>query len=277
MTSEPKKIFCIGFVSYFPGKELVENCILLEKFNIPVLIYDNTPIASINKNIFINTIINLKNVTLVRSGENIGLALALQFLNELANEKDFKYLLYLDQDTILKQNIAFLIKLIKKAIKSFSPEVAIQYFLPIKIKKSNNLSVGPNSGSFFNIKVILNYELIPKEYFVEMIDFKIFYEIRRHGLKTLLIDMRDYLDHSNLESLTKIKLIGKTLRLRIYNLKRISEIYLRGIRLIYLCIKSKDFLLSMEITKYLIKLAIYQILARISLLFSNLLKPILIY
>ena len=260
--------FCIGVVTFFPNESTIYNLTKLLKSNIDIIIVDNTPNS--NKKIFSS--LNLKNnFELINNRKNIGLSYAIKQLLDKAVQKGFGSLLYLDQDTLLKvSEISFRKTLIKINNNFYTNNYAVQYLLPFKLTPKYDVIIGPNSGTFFNLKYFKEYDLLPKNFFLEMIDFYLCLYLRKFKLKANYICMESIFDHSNMDSMTFSLVFRKKYYFRIYSFKRLFEIFSKSFFLIKRALYLRDLNFIIVLLNYDIKLFISQLLTLIIFSFGNL-------
>lgn len=260
--------FCIGIVTYFPDSETIDNLRKLLLLDIFVVIIDNTPNISSS---FDDSISSNSNLKLIKNSRNLGLAIGLKKLLKVANNLSFKALLYLDQDTLLaKDKFDYEAFLSGVAKELYLKNYAIQYLSPINMKIKYGVIIGPNSGSFFNVDYFEKYNLIPNDFFVEMIDFYICLYLRRNKLKSNFLKMDDVFNHSNYGSMTYSLNLNKKYFFRLYPFKRLKELIIKAVFILYQAIKFKDLLFIFVLMEYLAKLVTMQLIAFLIFSFRSL-------
>ena len=248
------KKYCLGIITYFPDDQVIQNIKNLCDQNITIILVDNTP------NIEFKLVFNSENIKIIHNKSNLGLSFAMKQLIDIASEMSFESILYLDQDTYLKTKSLVFYKYLDEINAAFdSKSYAIQYLLPMDINMKYGVIIGPNSGSFFNIKFFKKFRIIPSKFFVEMIDFYICLFLRRYKLKSNFIKMDRFLDHSNIGSMTFS--IGKNKKqyFRLYPINRLIELFSNAYYLICKAIQFKDLKFILTLIEYLFKLTGTQI------------------
>ena len=255
--------FCIGVVTFFPNESTIFNLTKLLRSNIDLIIVDNTPNAN---EIKLKSLKLKYNFDLI-DNKNIGLAYGIKQLLDRATRMDFESILYLDQDTLLKvDEIKFRRTLIKINNNFHTANYAIQYLVPFNLKVKHNVIIGPNSGTFFNLKKFNKYDLLPKDFFVEMIDFYVCLYLRKFKLKVNYLCMESILDHSNKDSMTFTLGFRNKFYFRLYSFNRLVEILIKSTFLVKKAFFFSDFNFIFVLLIYNFKLFVSQIL--FSLIFS---------
>lgn len=94
---------CAGIILYNPEIELLEkNIIALESQIGKIFLFDNN---SANHSEIAYVVKKHPNVEYIQSNENKGIAFALEHLLNLADEKNFEWILTMDQDSICSENM----------------------------------------------------------------------------------------------------------------------------------------------------------------------------
>lgn len=185
-----------GIVTYNPSVErLRENLKAIVDQVERVILFDN---GSDNIRSIDSILNDYKNVSVVKSCENIGLASALNSICKIASENNIDWILLLDQDTVCGD------KFIETYYKyELLPKAAI--LCPIMFDKRRRVYVHKEcgdykeiceciqSGALYNVKVLEEVGYFDDWYFIDYIDYDYCMSIRRHGYKiyqvsSLLID-----------------------------------------------------------------------------------------
>ena len=249
------KNYCLGIITYFPDDQVIENIKNLSDPNTTLIIIDNTP-----GNLF-NLDFCSKNIKLINNNSNLGLSFAIKQLIDVASDMSFRTLLYLDQDTFLKTKSSVFYQYLDKINAAFDlQDYAVQYLLPFKINMKYGVILGPNSGTFFNLKYFRKFEIIPRKFFVEMIDFYICLLVRKYKLKSNFINMDKFFDHTNIGSMTFSIGKNKKYLYRLYPINRLIELFRNGNYLFLKAIQFRDFKFLAVLIEYLSKLTFKQIL-----------------
>ena len=181
--------------------------IVLEQVN-HIIIIDNKSNSESVKNLISIQRRNSKNVTLVLNAENYGLAKAQNQGIKLASKRKHKWILFLDQDSIMEFNMIekFLSHHQKnKTIKFMGPKIVEQniikenkYFIQNKyhflrrktikeIDNFNDIFVIISSGSLIHIDVFKKIGLFRDDFFIDYIDFEFSVRARLNDFQISLV------------------------------------------------------------------------------------------
>lgn len=181
-----KKILCI-IVVYKPNINLLNNNLKFLKNNLQhILIINN------DKKIF--DLIQDDKVTIINNNKNLGLAKAFNTGVLWAKENLFDYILFLDQDSIPKEDMIYnLMKTFdRKNIKMVIPNI---YYIDDKgteIKKNKNTNIqnrfvqhGISSGSIVKTDIFFEIGLFDERYFIDYLDFEFCFRLIKNKYKIL--------------------------------------------------------------------------------------------
>lgn len=187
-TKEEKVISII--VTYNPVIDMLTNNI-------------NTTLEQVDEVLIVNNSeydINIKGyddrVKIINNKTNLGISKALNIGITYAKKNNYKYVLLLDQDSLISE------KFIEKMLEGFkSDEIAmicpnIVYIegknkLINKSNKFEEIDYGITSGSLLNINVLnkvkfKNNKYFNEDFFIDYVDFDFSLDIRRNGFKILM-------------------------------------------------------------------------------------------
>ncbi len=207
-------------IAYKPTIEHQKNWV---NFNLKqldhLIIIDNTPTNYIDNYNFIEELNNEK-ITVIRNNKNLGIGQALNQAVEIVSKFDVEYILTLDQDTVLLDNVIInVLELIKdkKTTISLSDSKIIDKPLLIEVKYAI-------TSGFIVPASIFEKHKFRAEFFMDQIDFDFSYNIRKDGYKIFV-----YNEKSIIHNMGE-KIPGSNKRLespnRVYYLVRNSTILL---------------------------------------------------
>lgn len=182
-------MYLAGIVLYNPEISFVKkNIISLIKQNFEILLIDNG-----SKNVKEVKDLERESVTIILNYENKGIAKALNQICDFALSKSITWVLTLDQDSIVPDNI------LKEYLKRINyPKIAI--ICPAIVERNINTKIcGKNlnsdsyvkkcitSASFINIGIWEKVGKFDNEMFIDYVDFDYSYRVRKFGYKILRV------------------------------------------------------------------------------------------
>lgn len=175
---------CAGIVLYNPDIDRLEKNIRSVKAQIKdVFLIDNN---STNK-IIIDNIAKKYQCSIVYNESNMGIAVALNQIIELADENGFEWVLTLDQDSIIPINM------LSEYQNCILPGIAIicPMISSTVTKEINNnqnyeyVSKSITSGSLTNVRYIKNVGGFDEKMFIDLVDFELCMRLEQNEYKIL--------------------------------------------------------------------------------------------
>jgi len=267
--------FCFGFVLYHPPVCFWNTLTTLLNARYTVFIADNSTDSNHREYIDVEYRQYLSTGQLVYrlNSSNLGLSHSIKLLIQSASIVFSDFLIYLDQDTCLNgdpTNLFSILENIGKPLINYS----VIYFSPFKINKAQKIYISVNSGTAFNVKDFSRLGLIP-DFFLEMIDFGISLNLRVANLESIVVDASSVLVHDNKDQsiLTNYFLQGTCIR--VYSLKRLYNIIINSIRILFDSVRFKDSDFFIFVLLYLVKVCAMQLSARFLLMVESFLAFVL--
>ena len=238
-------------VLYNPDFKVFDNIVTYINNINTLYIVDN----SIIKHNIIEKLLPFKNIKIIHSGNNIGIAEALNRALYQSNRDNYKQLITLDQDTSF--NAGDLDKFIENFYKYNTPNIAL--ISPLHNKKFINIDnpiVEKNytmtSANIINVQVALANGGYDEKLFIDEVDHEFCFRVRLNGYK--ILEYREVaVNHSlgvRAKNNSKVKIYPSV---RIYYMVRN-----------YLYLKNKYYkdekIFFKQRDKYLVKFFIYQLL-----------------
>jgi rhamnosyltransferase len=264
--------FAIGFILYKPTDKIINRIVEFSNSGFKIFIYDND-INSSYGNLF-----NGLNIKYFTTNKNVGLSSALHYLCYNAKNSGFSSLLYFDQDTFFnKRTLLFINNYLEALLNTkdvtLSSVVCTTFRdLPLKYRNWNNINnisfnnqvlhsvyFTINSGSLYMLDKFLNYNWFDNDFFVDGVDYAFCINSKKNKLQILEIYDVPGLDHDSEQGNVYIKIFGKSISGRSYNIKRNLDFISSHIKLIF-----KSFsLFSPKATFFLIKSTLYYIILQL--------------
>jgi rhamnosyltransferase len=156
-----------------------------------LFVLDNSELPTLE---FVNEIKEFKNVHYKWNGGNVGIANALNIGVKLAIEQKYDFLLMMDQDSILSENV------IKESIKYISNHssrnVGILYPYHIygnyhrkkEVAPFKELLTADTSGSVLNLKAFNKVGPFMEKLFIDYVDFEYCLRLRLNGFKIIQLN-----------------------------------------------------------------------------------------
>lgn len=174
-----------GIVSYNPDiKRLRENICAINNQVSEVIVFDN---GSDNFETVEEIILEFKNVNLIKSDKNIGIAAALNRLMQYGLDLSYKWMLSLDQDSVCSD------KYVKKMLPYLTIQPNLGIVAPVIVDRNIGI-IGHNpssdysyvntcitSGAFSNLLAWKKIGKYDESMFIDSVDFEFCYRMRKYG------------------------------------------------------------------------------------------------
>lgn len=141
-----------------------------------------------------------KNIEVIFNKDNFGIAKALNQGVEYAIKNEYKWILTLDDDSLVTDNmIVNLLTAYRQAIKEFPNEDIVSIFPTIVEEKKYNklqeigtlynfVDVGITSGNLLNTKVFEKVGYFNEHYFIDQVDFEFCLRLKKDNLKLIRVN-----------------------------------------------------------------------------------------
>lgn len=143
---------------------------------------------------FVDKLQLFRNVVYKWNGRNLGIARALNVGAQLALEQQYDFLLMMDQDSILSENV--MAKFLKYFADHVSDNVGIlyahhiykNYYQQQVIPPSEEILVADTSGSVLNLKAYSKVGPFLEKLFIDYVDFEYCLRLRLNGFKIVQLN-----------------------------------------------------------------------------------------
>jgi len=269
MVIDKNKNFMVSIVLYNEDNKFKDKIDLLVKNNYSVYIYDNSPDSKYAREYLKDT----DKIKYYTAGKNVGLGISMSTLASQAYYYGYKYMFFLDQDTILSnETLNFIDKLTayndidKYTALSISNDNCtdlknINYNEEINIK---DVLLIRNSGSLFNLKNLKKIDWFDISFFVDGVDYEFSLRSSLNGYSVGLIKNVPGFDHVSGQGYSKYNFLGFNLINRKYSLNRMKDIFISSSRLISRSFFTKKFNFFYIILRNTITFFLLQLLIRLS-------------
>lgn len=216
--------YAIGMVLYYPEDFSIKRINYLLEKGYSLFIFNNTP----KKNYKDKIVSKCKDsLFFVEGGKNFGLGVALSLLCSNAQSYGFKFLFFLDQDTLITDETLIFIHNTIRKIEEVDSYSIIQF-------RNDNISnptpkfieevaITISSGSLFHLENLCDLGGHNENYFVEGVDYEISIRSTINGLKLGLVENTPGFDHKTYQADSTVELFNKKIRLRKHNAKRFFD------------------------------------------------------
>lgn len=251
MHQENIEKLAVGFILYFPSKNIEKKINLFLNKNIKVYVFENS--KSILE-------INNQHLHLLGNNTNQGLGVALREIGERAFFDKKEFLLYFDQDTEISSSI---IKILDFYIEYLKLD---EKCISINIKENKELifkevPITINSGSLYHIPKLKKIGFHKKEIFVDGLDFEFSLRSRIHGFRLFKAYSFQTINHNVNQDGDGTKIFGKShVLFKKYPNKRYINIIIISVKLFIKSLKNNDFAFALEIIKFLIIFINFQLI-----------------
>lgn len=194
-------------VLYHPTIEIVENIkSYIKQIDILYLI-NNTP-DDLDQDIVSS--LNSNKVVLVNNKKNKGIATALNQAANLAQKDNYGYLLTMDQDSKVSDN------LVEKALRILQDDIRVGIVYPVvinnvssqisKTNASDKFPIAMTSGSIMRLAIFNEVGGFLDKLFIDYVDYELSIRMILNGYK--IIKMEDIFVYHNLGNIKEIKLLS---------------------------------------------------------------------
>lgn len=219
-------------VTYNIDKEkLIKNINSYINYIDLLIIVDNSDIDTQLKDIYVN---NAK-IKYISMEGNEGIAKALNCGIEYAINQSFKYVLTMDQDSSLRNNlIEEYMKWLRNDVIIYSPNYIIERKKTKKYKaETNELYWTMTSGNLLNLELYKKVGKFREDFFIDAVDYEYCLRARKRGYKILQCNKAELIHNPGIQKIKKILFFdykyGYMSPTRMYyqirNLKSVSEEY----------------------------------------------------
>jgi rhamnosyltransferase len=192
-------LFCVGIVFYYPTKEQVEKVQKYSELVDRIYIYDN---SENYKDDFVKQVEHFNNCHYFHRNYNNGISSALNYLCNKALLDGYKYILILDQDSLLDlENISILFDAVvgnqNKDIGVFSPKskpiLSIEDCKRVakqnnKIQNVSEVEWTITSGSVIDLNIFSISGGFDENLFIDQVDYDYCKTLKQLGYKTVIIE-----------------------------------------------------------------------------------------
>ncbi len=203
-------------VLYNPPPFVLENINSYRKQIETLYAIDN---SECQNHIFVNKISKLDNVVYRWNGENLGIARALNIGARLALDRQYEYLLLMDQDSTASSNLItefsdYLSKYSSKNIGILSPyHEYLNFKRSMESVREKEIFTTITSGTLLNLSAYERCGMFMDELFIDYVDFEYCLRLQTHGYK--IIQLSDALLHHRLGAVEAKKFLFRNVA--VYN------------------------------------------------------------
>lgn len=257
-------LFAIGFIIYNAEEKSLDRIIKIANAGFFIYIFDNSPSSFISKNNFTNN----ANIFYITSGKNLGLGCGLSMICATAYYNSYKFLLFLDQDTIFTdKTLNFVSNYLKKLSLIDQSKYAALVFNGKNNQNNaiNTVLLAISSGSLFSLKALKNIGWHNENYFVDCVDYEFCLRAKYHGYEIGSISNTPDFDHISEQPDQQRSFFGKVIFLRRYSAMRMQDAFLAYSKLIFFCLNKNKISDTFFVFRSLVMYFLGQLLARIFL------------
>jgi len=190
------KFLCVGLVLYNPSLSHLRNIKNYYDMVEKIYVYDN---SETKNETIVKALNDMKKCKYISFGDNYGMAKALNYICKKAIKDGYRYILTLDQDSVIfSSSISLMIESIKKAnhkkVGIYAPEV--KYIKDNKeiIRYNNKFDGGMyeafwaiTSGSILSLDVFEEVGEFDENLFIDRVDYDYCLTLRKKGYKILKV------------------------------------------------------------------------------------------
>ena len=266
----------LAFILYNPTESVWKriSAAISEEFS--VFVFDNSPSPeNQNKAKEIGS-----SICYLKTGQNIGIGRALNYIGRSACAEGYALLLNFDQDTVFTAEtleyisrfgsacIAYMDRLRRAAVFSVTLRAgpAPHHFRPCRILEGYDfdpVKLTINSGTLFFLDRLEEVGYHNTSYFVDCVDYSMCVEAQKHGLNIFELHDIPGLDHSIEQEDKAWKLCGKTFRGRRYPNSRIRD-YLNASGRLFLRSLTVSLPTSARLMRLLLEYLFLQLVVRLA-------------
>ena len=192
MTEKKKSGIYAGIVSFNPDLNRLRSNILSINEQTKAVIFDN---GSNNINEINKMILEFEDVELIRSEKNLAIATALNRLMQWGYDREYKWMLSLDQDSVCDEDYVFKMRPylnVESNIGIAAPVILDRHVGVVGHRPQNDyehVKTCITSGAFSNIAAWKNIGEYDESMFIDSVDFEYCYRMRKYGYG--VIQVRD--------------------------------------------------------------------------------------
>ena len=177
--------------TFFPTRSAVNNAKTIAKQCYSLVIVDDTGLESDERDSAIfNELKNIENIVILENEKNSGIAFSLNVGIQYSIDNGADYIVTFDDDTqichcYVQQCLDFYLRNTDEvgAVSLSRGRLFVDGKAPAISKKTLI-----TSGFFTSAKLYKNNDLIPDDYFIDLVDFYVSFKIRSLGYKTYILD-----------------------------------------------------------------------------------------
>lgn len=198
-----RKIFCVGVVFYNPKKVYIDNISNYYNLVDKIYIFDNT---ETNGDEVLRALLDMDSMNkckYIKSSSNIGISGALNFICEIALREGYKYIMTLDQDSVIfPSSLETMLNCIQKLndpnVGLYAP--SIRYVKEYKeipgcnkgqmttCGKITEIKWAITSGSVLDLNIFRKIGGFDENLFVDRVDYDYCLTLRKYGYKIVRIE-----------------------------------------------------------------------------------------
>lgn len=188
-----KNDICAVIISYNPDKDMIEGINSILKQQINIVIVDNG--SSKEKLKFLEEISSKNGISLIKNGTNLGIAKALNIGVKNAISKGYKWVLTLDQDSILSDDM---VKNMVICYENLDNKENVMILAPNHKEKeasSDNIETGCTevlteitSGNLVKSEAFENVGFFDEKMFIDLVDHEFCLRLNKLGYKVIRVN-----------------------------------------------------------------------------------------
>lgn len=255
----------VGFVIYHPTGEFYRRLKMASSAGFKLYVFDNSPSETKVKDIT-KYCSNIKYIT---AGKNLGLGVGLSVINATAYYEEYSSLIFFDQDTeFTVETLSYIYRFYCSKKSDGIEKYAVVMFtsrtddskLEYEVK---DVLVTISSGSLFILDRLVKLNWHNEKYFVDGVDYEVCLRARLKGFKVGVCHNTPGFDHAIEQPDKFVRLCGKSIPLRRYNVTRIFDAMGAYSKLIFSAVKSLDFKFAGKMLRSCAIYVLGQVLSRV--------------
>jgi rhamnosyltransferase len=210
-----------GIIVTFNGSKTIKNSITGLKNNVnSIIIIDN---CSTDDTVLIVNQLGIKSIILIQNSANLGLAEGLNIGYKQAKKLGFTWILTLDQDTILYENVVSEVSKVQELLTSKPYKIGI-YSLPLTSSKksSDNFFRLRNyvitSGNIVSVNALDKVGGFTSKLFIDSVDFDLCLKLKKYRFR--IVECSNALMKHNIGNLTVISFFSLRFKVYLHSQKR---------------------------------------------------------